>query len=40
VGAFSPVSIVERLMVDLEAFAGGLEAEDDQTLLVIGVGTS
>jgi phosphoserine phosphatase RsbU/P len=37
VPALAPVSMVERLMIDLEAFAGGLEADDDQTLLVIGV---
>jgi sigma-B regulation protein RsbU (phosphoserine phosphatase) len=37
VAAFAPASIVERLMIDLEAFAGGLEAEDDQTVLVIGM---
>ena len=24
-------------MIDLEAFAGGLEPDDDQTLLVIGM---
>jgi sigma-B regulation protein RsbU (phosphoserine phosphatase) len=40
VAAFAPASIVERLMIDLEAFAGGLEAEDDQTLLVIGMARS
>ena len=33
----APASIVERLMIDLEAFAGGLEPDDDQTLLVIGM---
>ena len=37
VAPFAPASIVERLMIDLEAFAGGLEPDDDQTLLVIGM---
>jgi phosphoserine phosphatase RsbU/P len=37
VAASAPASMVERLMIDLEAFAGGLEAEDDQTVLVIGM---
>ena len=32
-----PGEIVERLVDDLETFAGGREAEDDQTLLVIGI---
>ena len=36
-GAVAPASIVERLMIDLDAFAGGLEPDDDQTLLVIGM---
>ncbi|MCC7035244.1 MAG: SpoIIE family protein phosphatase [Acidobacteria bacterium] len=37
VGALAPGVIVERLTEDIEAFAGGREAEDDQTLLVIGL---
>jgi phosphoserine phosphatase RsbU/P len=37
VAPYAPASIVERLMIDLEAFAGGLEPDDDQTLLVIGM---
>lgn len=37
VGALAPGVIVERLTGDIEAFAGGREAEDDQTLLVIGL---
>ena len=40
VAPFAPASIVERLMIDLEAFAGGLEPDDDQTLLVIGMARS
>ena len=40
VARFAPASIVERLMIDLEAFAGGLEPDDDQTLLVIGMARS
>jgi phosphoserine phosphatase RsbU/P len=37
VGSLAPTEIVERLTDDLETFAGGREAEDDQTLLVIGI---
>lgn len=37
VGALAPGVIIERLTEDIEAFAGGREAEDDQTLLVIGL---
>jgi sigma-B regulation protein RsbU (phosphoserine phosphatase) len=37
VGSLPPAEIVERLTDDLETFAGGREAEDDQTLLVIGI---
>jgi phosphoserine phosphatase RsbU/P len=36
-GSLAPTEIVERLTDDLETFAGGREAEDDQTLLVIGI---
>ena len=32
-----PATILERLVADVEAFTGGREAEDDQTLLVIGL---
>jgi phosphoserine phosphatase RsbU/P len=38
VGSLAPTEIIERLTDDLERFAGGREAEDDQTLLVIGIG--
>jgi sigma-B regulation protein RsbU (phosphoserine phosphatase) len=37
VGSLPPAEIVERLTEDIEAFAGGREAEDDQTLVVIGI---
>jgi sigma-B regulation protein RsbU (phosphoserine phosphatase) len=37
VGSLTPAVIVEQLIADLETFAGGREAEDDQTLLVIGM---
>jgi len=37
VGRLAPAAIVERLTEDIEAFGGGREAEDDQTLLVIGI---
>lgn len=33
----SPVTLLERLVVDVEVFTGGREAEDDQTLLVVGL---
>ncbi|MCC7178670.1 MAG: SpoIIE family protein phosphatase [Acidobacteria bacterium] len=36
-GRLAPATIVERLTEDIEAFAGGREADDDQTLLVIGI---
>jgi sigma-B regulation protein RsbU (phosphoserine phosphatase) len=36
-GSQSPASIVAHLTADVEAFAGGLEAEDDLTLLVLGL---
>ena len=31
-----PADIVDAIVAEVEAFAGGLEAEDDQTLLVVG----
>jgi len=33
----APTALVARLVADVEAFTGGREAEDDQTLLVIGL---
>ena len=33
----APAALLERLVADVEAFTGGREAEDDQTLLVIGL---
>jgi serine phosphatase RsbU (regulator of sigma subunit) len=33
-----PAKIVEDLVADFAAFAGGHEADDDQTLLVVGIG--
>jgi sigma-B regulation protein RsbU (phosphoserine phosphatase) len=36
-GAYSPGEIVGRLIAEVEAFAGGQEAEDDLTLLVLGL---
>ena len=38
VGRQMPAKIVEDLVADLAAFAGGQEADDDQTLLVVGIG--
>jgi sigma-B regulation protein RsbU (phosphoserine phosphatase) len=35
--ALAPAAIVDRVMADVENFAGGREPEDDQTLLVVGV---
>ena len=35
--ADSPVTLLERLVVDVEVFTGGREADDDQTLLVVGL---
>jgi serine phosphatase RsbU (regulator of sigma subunit) len=35
--AAAPAAIVRELVAEVEAFAAGREAEDDQTLLVIGV---
>jgi serine phosphatase RsbU (regulator of sigma subunit) len=37
VGTLPPAAIVERLVADLDAFAGGHEPDDDQTLVVVGV---
>ena len=36
-GSLPPAAIVEHLVADLDAFAGGHEPDDDQTLLVVGV---
>ena len=36
--AQAPAAVVAALVADVEAFAGGRESEDDQTLLVIGIG--
>jgi phosphoserine phosphatase RsbU/P len=36
-GTLRPAAIVERLVADLDAFAGGHEPDDDQTLVVVGV---
>jgi phosphoserine phosphatase RsbU/P len=33
----SPTALLDRVVADVEAFTGGREAEDDQTLLVIGL---
>jgi sigma-B regulation protein RsbU (phosphoserine phosphatase) len=38
VGRQTPAKIVEELVADVAAFAGGHEADDDQTLLVVGLG--
>jgi serine phosphatase RsbU (regulator of sigma subunit) len=32
-----PVTLVERLVVEVEVFTGGREADDDQTVLVVGL---
>jgi sigma-B regulation protein RsbU (phosphoserine phosphatase) len=32
-----PATLLERLVADVEGFAGGRESEDDQTLLVVGL---
>jgi len=34
----APGVLLERLVEDVESFCGGREAEDDQTLLVVGIG--
>ena len=34
--ALAPAAIVDRVMEDVESFAGGREPDDDQTLLVVG----
>ena len=36
-GSYGPGEIVGRLIAEVEAFAGGQEAEDDLTLLVLGL---
>jgi sigma-B regulation protein RsbU (phosphoserine phosphatase) len=36
-GALPPAAIIEHLVADLDAFAGGHEPDDDQTLLIVGV---
>jgi sigma-B regulation protein RsbU (phosphoserine phosphatase) len=36
-GSRLPGAIVERIVVDLDTFAGGHEPDDDQTLLVVGI---
>ena len=33
----APATLLERLVADVEAFTGGREADDDQTLLVVGL---
>jgi sigma-B regulation protein RsbU (phosphoserine phosphatase) len=38
VGRQAPAEIVAHLVAELEAFAGGHEPDDDQTLLIVGVG--
>ncbi len=38
VGTRMPSEIIEHLVSDLDAFAGGQEPDDDQTLLIVGVG--
>jgi serine phosphatase RsbU (regulator of sigma subunit) len=38
VGRQTPAEIVAHLVAELEAFAGGHEPDDDQTLLIVGVG--
>ena len=38
VGTRMPGEIVEHLVADLDAFAAGREPDDDQTLLIVGVG--
>jgi phosphoserine phosphatase RsbU/P len=35
--ALTPASLLERLVIDVEAFTGGREAEDDQTVLAVGL---
>ena len=35
--ALTPASLLERLVVDVEAFTGGREADDDQTVLAVGL---
>lgn len=36
-GSRAPGAIVDRIVADLDAFAGGHEAGDDQTLLIVGL---
>jgi serine phosphatase RsbU (regulator of sigma subunit) len=36
-GAGRPSEIVDRIVADLDAFANGLEPDDDQTLLLVGI---
>jgi sigma-B regulation protein RsbU (phosphoserine phosphatase) len=36
-GSLSPTAMVDWLVADVDRFAGGREAEDDQTLLAIGI---
>jgi len=38
VGARSPAEVVELLVADFDVFAGGHEPDDDQTVLIVGVG--
>jgi serine phosphatase RsbU (regulator of sigma subunit) len=37
VGSLAPNAIVERLVADIDAFAGDHEPEDDETLLIVGI---
>jgi serine phosphatase RsbU (regulator of sigma subunit) len=37
-GTRTPDEIVQHLVSDLNAFAGGHEPDDDQTLLIVGIG--
>jgi sigma-B regulation protein RsbU (phosphoserine phosphatase) len=38
IGARAPAEIVRQIVAELDQFAGGQEPEDDQTLLIAGVG--
>jgi sigma-B regulation protein RsbU (phosphoserine phosphatase) len=39
VSLLRPPAIIEHLMAELDAFAGGHEPDDDQTLVIVGIGS-
>jgi hypothetical protein len=38
VGTLKPGAMIEAVVAELDAFAGGHEPDDDQTLVLVGVG--